>query len=1081
MPIDSTNENSKEKTKSNLQFLLSHNDIVPLLIQINSNTNKNLKGFKKCGNFGHENFIKNKSYVTNVNATNINNTTTTNTHNLNLNHTKFKSNSNTKRQENNNTTNTTTTEQDLLLDEEYDLFKIEEQPDNLQNGELKEYQLEALNWMYKLYKLNINGILADEMGLGKTIQTISLIAMIEKTKLVSEIFNYIIIVPKVTLRNWQREITKWLPSANILVFYGDKDERKKIVDTKLHKIQDYQILLTTYEVAMKERHSLSKMQFEYLFIDEAHRIKNEKSRLSTDLRTFRTKHRLLITGTPLQNNLHELWSLLNFLMPNIFNSSAEFDELFDLDNSDEENQRKIINQMHKLLKPFMLRRLKSEVQFKIPPKKEIYLYVNLSAMQKGLYKQILTKNLDTVNGVNNDRIGLLNILMQLKKVCNHPYLFPKMETGPPYIDGEHIVYNSMKLSVLDVLLQKIYKENGKVLIFSQMTTMLNIIDDYCRLRGYKYCRIDGSTSTDDRDLAIESFQHPDSEIFIFLLSTRAGGLGINLHAANSVIIYDSDWNPQVDLQAIDRAHRIGQIKQVTIYRFVTEGTVEEKIVERAAKKLKIDHLIIQKGKNIQNKVSALEMTNMIQYGADKIFTNRNSSDLANNILNILKYSEDKTEKMLGKVKSLEEKLSINNLSLASDSKDIYNFEGENFKKYLQINSESFVNFSNSIGQRERKMLGSNNENQTHTVKAVRKPKAVLTGWRAKANGGYDFQFYPIEELEYLDLKEKSWNDYLKSIENEENKEKENKENKDNNNCDKFELHINEGSHIMEVEKEIVEIAKSEEIDNPNKRKTRSNKKAKNNNNTNAVNLINNKNKSNIQPSIPKEFSQEDEEYRNSLIKLGFSKWNKKDFSRFIKALDDYSIKDYEGISKELKTKTKDEVTEYAILFEKNMMLLKGGPRFKAKIDKYNAELNRIIEYQTTLQIIFEEMTKNSDQVFSFKELAMEELNKYDDLVVMEKEVKNVNGNVDNDNGMEKESSSNYITKIPIKNPPISTPSSFIPYHMTSVKVDTSNFTPVEDKYLLCLLCKYGYNNWTYIKNHIMWDPVMKFNLIMKIK
>jgi SWI/SNF-related matrix-associated actin-dependent regulator of chromatin subfamily A member 5 len=313
-----------------------------------------------------------------------------------------------------------------------------------------------------------------------------------------------------------------------------------------------------------------------------------------------------------------------------------------LNTANEEDQQKIVKQIHSLLKPFVLRRLKSEVEFKLPNKKEIYLYVGLSELQKTMYKQILTKNVDVVNGVSKDKIQLLNILMQLKKVCNHPYLFPKVEKGPPYIEGEHLIYNAMKLKVLDVLLKKIKNENGKCLIFSQMTTLLNILDDYCRYRGFLYCRIDGSTSSEDRDKRIEDFQSPNSDKFIFLLSTRAGGLGINLHAANVVILYDSDWNPQVDLQAIDRAHRIGQTRPVSVYRFVTEGTVEEKIIERAAKKLKIDHLIIQRGKSVQNKVTALEMTNIIQYGIDKLF-NLNEETTERDIEDILEYSINKTE------------------------------------------------------------------------------------------------------------------------------------------------------------------------------------------------------------------------------------------------------------------------------------------------------------------------------------------------------------------------------------------------------------------------------------------------------
>ena len=534
-------------------------------------------------------------------------------------------------------------------------MKQETQPSNLAAGqELKEYQLEALNWLIHLHSMNVNGILADEMGLGKTIQTISLLAYLH---LHDQSITHLIIVPKVTIKNWERELNKWLPNMKVCFFYGDKEERKVLTEQTI-KNEKFDVILTTFECAMKEKFALAKLTYEYLIIDEAHRIKNDKAKFSLIVRQFNSRHRLLLTGTPLQNNLHELWSLLNFLMPNIFNDSEEFDRVFNLDSASQEEQLKIVKQIHQLLRPFVLRRLKSEIEFKLPPKKEIYLYVGLSKLQRNMYKKILSKNIDVVNGVTKDRIQLLNILMQLKKVCNHPYLFPNIEEGPPYIEGEHLVNNSMKLKVLDVLLKKIHNEGNKVLIFSQMTTLLNILDDYCRYRGFQYVRIDGQTSSEDRDIRIEDFQSPTSDKWIFLISTRAGGLGINLHAANIVILYDSDWNPQVDLQAIDRAHRIGQTKPVTVYRFVCEGTVEEKIVERAAKKLKIDHLIIQKGKNVQNKVSAVEMTKILQYGADKIISQSND-EVEENIEKILEYSINKTEAI--NLKTLEEKININNL------------------------------------------------------------------------------------------------------------------------------------------------------------------------------------------------------------------------------------------------------------------------------------------------------------------------------------------------------------------------------------------------------------------------------------
>ena len=832
--------------------------------------------------------------------------------------------------------------------------------------------------------MNVNGILADEMGLGKTIQTISLLAYLN---LKNQNLTHLIIVPKVTIKNWEREINKWLPSVKVLLFYGDKEERKILTEQTL-KNEKFEIILTSFEISMIEKSALSKLNYEYLIIDEAHRLKNDKAKFSKVVRQFNSKHRLLLTGTPLQNNLHELWSLLNFLMPSIFDDSQEFDRIFNLDTATEDGQLKIVKQIHQLLKPFVLRRLKSEIEFKLPPKNEIYLYVGLSDLQKKMYKQILSRNIDAVNGVSRDRIQLLNILMQLKKVCNHPYLFPNVEKGPPYIEGEHLIYNSMKLKILDILLKKIKNEtNDKVLIFSQMTTLLNILDDYCRYRNFSYLRMDGQTSSIDRDKRIEEFQNKNSDKWIFLISTRAGGLGINLHAANIVILYDSDWNPQVDLQAIDRAHRIGQTKPVTIYRFVCEGTVEEKIVERAAKKLKIDHLIIQKGKNIQNKVSALEMTDILQYGAGKLFDNNNengeneeNNESENNktIEEILKYSINKTESINSHLKSIEEKMKINNLALSQASKgNIYQFDGENYKNKNE-NSENLIKIYNSIGSREHKKLHENVGQKK--IKYIKKNN--VTGWRAKAGGGYLHQFYDFETLDYLDEKEKNWKEYLKSKE-EENKSENNEEKKD----------------------------KEKEKKNINSKK-----------NTNNIII---KDESDVE-----EFTKEDEEYRNELISKGFSKWTKKDFSRFIHAAEVTGLDDPEQISKIIKTKTKEEVEEYIKVFKKRIDDFPNGERMMAKINKYETEKNKIIEYQGIIDDYYNYLTENNMIVNIFDAVN-------------------------------------------------------IPYKDYKVKNNHNNnkdlFNEDEDKYLMCLMFKYGYRNWNPIKYHIVLDPLMKFNLNMKMK
>ena len=857
-------------------------------------------------------------------------------------------------------------------DTEDDFIKQEKQPSNLENGELKEYQLEGLNWLLKLHSMNINGILADEMGLGKTIQTIALLGYLN---LKSDLLTHLIIVPKVTIKNWEKEINKWLPKIKLLFFYGDKDERK-ILSEHTIKESHYDIILTTFECSMKEKTALASLNYEYLIIDEAHRLKNDQAKFSMIVRKFNSKHRLLLTGTPFQNNLHELWSLLNFLMPNIFNDSEEFDRIFNLDTATEEGQMKIVKQIHQLLKPFVLRRLKSEIKYKIPPKKEIFLYVGLSELQKNMYKQILSKNIDIVNGVNKDRIQLLNILMQLKKVCNHPYLFPNVEQGPPYIEGEHLVYNSMKLKILDVLLKKIHSEtDNKVLIFSQMTTLLNILDDYCRYRQFSYLRMDGQTSSEDRDKRIEEFQNPNSDKWIFLISTRAGGLGINLHAANIVILYDSDWNPQVDLQAIDRAHRIGQTKPVIIYRFVCEGTVEEKIVERAAKKLKLDHLIIQKGKKSENKATAVEMTTMLQYGADKIFSDKNENNEEATIEQILEYSINKTETVNNTVlKSIEEKLNVANLSLNTGNKgDIYQFEGEDYKKKNEL-SDNFIKISYAIGNREHKKIREDIGNKIKTIKARHRD-----GWKLLAGGGYIHQFFDSKTLDYLDEKEKLWKEYLQKLEDKKNKENIDEENKSNNS--------NNNSNKEEEESEM---------------------------------------------EVPEEFTEKDEKYREDLLKEGFKTWTKKDFTRFLHSAEIVGLDEPEQISHLMKTKTPEEVEKYIKVFKKRIHDFPNGDRIMARINKFENEKNKNNENQSII-----------DEYY--KLLIEEEEN--DDCDIFAK------------------------IKIPYKEYK----------NKKSINNNKELFNEEEDKYLLCLLIKYGYKNWNPIKFHILTDPFMKFNINMKMK
>ncbi|TVU17812.1 hypothetical protein EJB05_33869, partial [Eragrostis curvula] len=491
-------------------------------------------------------------------------------------------------------------------------------------GKMREYQLAGLNWLIQLYENGINGILADEMGLGKTLQTISLLGYLHEFRGISG--PHMVVAPKSTVGNWMNEMQRFCPILRAVRFLGNPDERDHIRENLLVP-GNFDICVTSFEMAIKEKSALSRFSWRYIIIDEAHRLKNENSHFSKTMRLYNTNYRLLITGTPLQNNLHELWSLLNFLLPEIFGSAETFDEWFQI--SDQENdQHEVIQQLHKVLRPFLLRRLKSDVEKGLPPKKETILKVGMSQMQRQYYRALLHKDMDIING-SGDRKCLLNTVMQLRKCCNHPYLFAGAEAGPPYTSGEHLIENAGKMILLDKLLPKLKERDSRVLIFSQMTRLLDILEDYLMYRGYQYCRIDGNTSGEDRDASIEAFNRPGSDKFIFLLSTRAGGLGINLATADVVILYDSDWNPQVDVQAQDRVHRIGQKKEVQVFRFCTEYDVEEKVIERAYKKLALDALVIQQGRLVEEKAAIKkdELLEMVRFGAEMVFTSKDTGEL----------------------------------------------------------------------------------------------------------------------------------------------------------------------------------------------------------------------------------------------------------------------------------------------------------------------------------------------------------------------------------------------------------------------------------------------------------------------
>ncbi|KAL6706680.1 transcriptional regulator [Coniothyrium glycines] len=501
--------------------------------------------------------------------------------------------------------------------------EVTQQATCLVGGTLKEYQIKGLQWMISLYNNNLNGILADEMGLGKTIQTISLITyLIEKKRQPGP---YLVIVPLSTLTNWTNEFEKWAPSVSKIVYKGPPNARKQF--QQQIRWGQFQVLLTTYEFIIKDRPVLSKIKWVHMIVDEGHRMKNAGSKLSmTITQYYTTRYRLILTGTPLQNNLTELWAMLNFVLPTIFKSATSFDEWFNTPFANtggqdkmeltEEEQLLVIRRLHKVLRPFLLRRLKKDVEKDLPDKTERVIKCNFSTLQAKLYKQLVTHNRLMVSdgkGGKTGMRGLSNMLMQLRKLCNHPFVFEEVEDvmNPTKGTNDLLWRSAGKFELLDRILPKFQATGHRVLMFFQMTQIMNIMEDYLRLRGMQYLRLDGATKADDRSELLRLFNAPNSPYFCFLLSTRAGGLGLNLQTADTVIIYDSDWNPHQDLQAQDRAHRIGQKNEVRILRLITSNSVEEKILERANYKLDMDGKVIQAGK-FDNKSNDSERDNMLR-------------------------------------------------------------------------------------------------------------------------------------------------------------------------------------------------------------------------------------------------------------------------------------------------------------------------------------------------------------------------------------------------------------------------------------------------------------------------------------
>ncbi|XP_018571410.1 chromodomain-helicase-DNA-binding protein Mi-2 homolog isoform X2 [Anoplophora glabripennis] len=514
--------------------------------------------------------------------------------------------------------------------------KFDKQPAYLDElgMQLHEYQLEGLNWLRYSWANGTDTILADEMGLGKTIQTIVFLYSLYKEGHCKGPF--LISVPLSTIINWEREFETWAPDFYCITYVGDKDCRAVIRENEISFEEGavrggrasrirassikFNVLLTSYELISIDAACLGSIDWAVLVVDEAHRLKSNQSKFFKILNSYNITYKLLLTGTPLQNNLEELFHLLNFLNGQKFNDLTTFQaEFADISKEDQ------VKKLHELLGPHMLRRLKTDVLKNMPTKSEFIVRVELSPMQKKYYKYILTRNFEALNPKGGgQQVSLLNIMMDLKKCCNHPYLFPAAAEEAPLgahgsWDVQHLVKASGKLVLLSKMLRKLREQGHRVLIFSQMTKMLDILEDFLEGEGYKYERIDGAITGGLRQEAIDRFNAPGAQQFVFLLSTRAGGLGINLATADTVIIYDSDWNPHNDIQAFSRAHRIGQANKVMIYRFVTRNSVEERVTQVAKRKMMLTHLVVRPGMGKGANFTKQELDDILRFGTEELF------------------------------------------------------------------------------------------------------------------------------------------------------------------------------------------------------------------------------------------------------------------------------------------------------------------------------------------------------------------------------------------------------------------------------------------------------------------------------
>lgn len=533
---------------------------------------------------------------------------------------------------------------------------LKEQPKSLTGGELMAYQLDGLNWLYYQWHRQQNAILADEMGLGKTIQVIGFLLTLMESH---GCWPFLVVVPNSTCANWRREIKHWAPALRVVTYFGASDARKLSQKYELYpeKGKDLKchVVVTSYDAAQDDefRKVFRGIHWQALIVDEGQRLKNDKNILYNALSNLNAPFKVLLTGTPLQNNARELFNLLQFLDQSVDAAALELEYT--------ELTKENVPRLHAMLRPFFLRRTKAQVLTFLPAMAQIIVPVTLTVLQRELYKSILARNPELLKAIfggsrralaKTERASLNNILMQLRKCLCHPFVYnQEIEERSTNLTLSHrnLVEASSKLQLLEIMLPKLQERGHRVLIFSQFLNMLDIVEDFLDGLGLFHERLDGSMGSLEKQKRIDKFNAPDSPLFAFLLSTRAGGVGINLATADTVIILDPDFNPHQDIQALSRAHRIGQKKKVLVFQLITRSTAEEKIMQIGKKKMALDHALIEHidaDEDVQ-----VDVESILRFGTEALFQDDDTNDI--------KYDSASVDKLL-------DRSQIENTDIAKD-------------------------------------------------------------------------------------------------------------------------------------------------------------------------------------------------------------------------------------------------------------------------------------------------------------------------------------------------------------------------------------------------------------------------------